>query len=284
MTLNTRFDATSIRKRIPLFFVLSKTLGIMLLPTNFLIGVGLVGVILLATRFARLGRNLAVASVVLLAICGFSPLGNWLIYPLEQRFPPWDAARGAPDGIIVLGGSIHADISAERGTPVVGNAADRIIAAAALARRYPNARVVFSGGSANLLANDAREADYAGAIFENLGIAKSRLIMERRSRNTQENAEFSKALVAPKAGEHWLLVTSAFHMPRSVGLFRKAGFAVEPYPVDWRVGGRADLFAFANFAIDGLIQTDIAVREWIGLLAYRLTGKIDDLLPGPAAK
>ena len=95
MTLNTRFDATSIRKRIPLFFVLSKTLGIMLLPTNFLIGVGLVGVILLATRFARLGRNLAVASVVLLAICGFSPLGNWLLYPLEQRFPAWDAARGA---------------------------------------------------------------------------------------------------------------------------------------------------------------------------------------------
>ena len=284
MTLNTRFDATSIRKRIPLFFLLSKTLGIMLLPTNFLIGVGLVGVILLATRFARLGRNLAVASVVLLAICGFSPLGNWLLYPLEQRFPPWDAARGAPDGIIVLGGSIHSDVSAERGTPVVGSAADRIIAAAALAQRYPNARVVFTGGSANLFANDAREADYAGAIFENLGIAKSRLIMERRSRNTQENAEFSKALVAPKAGEHWLLVTSAFHMPRSVGLFRKAGFAVEPYPVDWRVGGRADLFAFTNFAIDGLIQTDIAVREWIGLLAYRLTGKIDDLLPGPAAK
>lgn len=284
MTLNTRFDATSIRKRIPLFFVLSKTLGVMLLPTDFLIGVGLVGVLLLMTRFARLGRALAVASVVLLAICGFSPLGNWLLYPLEQRFPAWDAAGGAPDGIIVLGGSIHADISAERGTPVVGNAADRIIAAAALARRYPNARVVFSGGSANLLANDAREADYAGAIFENLGIAKSRLIMERRSRNTQENAEFSKALVAPKAGEHWLLVTSAFHMPRSVGLFRKAGFAVEPYPVDWRVGGRADLFAFTNFAIDGLTQTDIAVREWIGLLAYRLTGKIDDLLPGPAAK
>ena len=89
-----------------------------------------------------------------------------------------------------------------------------------------------------------READFAGAIFESLGIAKSRLIMERRSRNTLENAEFSKALVAPKPGERWLLVTSAFHMPRSVGLFRKAGFAVEPYPVDWRVGGRGDLFTF----------------------------------------
>ena len=113
--------------RLPLFFVLSKTLGIMLLPTNFLIGMGVVGAILLMTRFARLGRALAVASIVLLAICAFSPLGNWLLYPLEQRFPPWDAARGAPDGIIVLGGSIDSDISAERGTPVVRSFADRII-------------------------------------------------------------------------------------------------------------------------------------------------------------
>jgi uncharacterized SAM-binding protein YcdF (DUF218 family) len=267
--------------RLLLFFVLSKTLGVMLLPTNFLIGMGLVGAILMATRFARLGRALAVVSIVLLAICGFSPLGSWLLYPLEQRFPPWDAASGAPHGIIVLGGSIDADLSATRGTPVVRNAADRIIAAAALAHQYPNASVVFSGGSANLLSNDAREADYAGAILESLGIAKSRLIMERRSRNTQENAQFSKALVAPKAGERWLLVTSAFHMPRSIGLFRKAGFAVEPYPVDWRVGGREDLFTFGEIAVDGMGRTDVAVREWIGLLAYRLTGKIDALLPGP---
>ena len=131
-----------------MFFFLSKTLGVMLLPTNFLIGIGFVGAILLATRFASLGRKLVIASVVLLAICGFSPLGNLLLYPLEQRFPPWDAARGAPDGIVVLGGSIDPDLSAAHGTAVVRSAADRIIAAAALAHRYPNARIVFSGGSA----------------------------------------------------------------------------------------------------------------------------------------
>jgi uncharacterized SAM-binding protein YcdF (DUF218 family) len=264
-----------------LFFFLSKTVGIMLLPTNFLIGVGLVGMILLATRWASLGRRLMILSIALLAICGFSPVGNLLLYPLEQRFPPWDAARGTPDGIIVLGASIDADLSVAHGTPVVRSAADRIIAAAALAQRYPNARIVFSGGSANLLSNDAREADYAGAIFESLGIAKTRLIMERRSRNTLENAEFSKALVAPKPGERWLLVTSAYHMPRSVGLFRKAGFVVEPYPVDWRVGGRGDLLTFSNIAVDGLGRTDLAVREWIGLIAYRATGKTDELFPGP---
>jgi uncharacterized SAM-binding protein YcdF (DUF218 family) len=267
-----------------LFFVLSKTLGFLLLPTNLLIAIGLVGAILMATRLASLGRKLVVAAVLLLILCGLSPLGKILLYPLEQRFPPWDATRGAPDGIIVLGASIEADLSVAHGTPVVRGAPDRIIAAAALARQYPNARVVFSGGSANLISNDAREADFAGAIFESLGIDKSRLMMERRSRNTQENAEFSKALVAPRDGERWLLVTSAFHMPRSVGLFRKAGFAVEPYPVDWRVGGRDDLMSWSNVAIEGLGRTDLAVREWMGLIAYRATGKIDDLLPGPAPK
>ena len=188
-----------------MFFVLSKTIGYLLLPTNFLIGLGFVGAVLLLTRFASLGRKLAIAAALLLLICGLSPLGNMLLYPLESRFPAWDPVRGAPDGIVVLGASIEADLSAAHGTPVVRNAPDRIIAAAILARRYPNARVVFSGGSANLLSNDAREADFAGEVFEGLGIDKSRLTMERRSRNTLENAEFSKALVAPKPGERWLL-------------------------------------------------------------------------------
>ena len=151
-----------------------------------------------------------------------------------------------------------------------------------LAHAYPNARILYSGGSANLISNDAREADFAADIFEGLGIAKSRLIMERRSRNTLENAEFSRDLVNPKPGERWLLVTSAFHMPRSIGLFRKVGFAVQPYPVDWRVGGRADLLSFTSFAGDGLARTDTGLREWLGLIAYRLTGRTSELLPGPA--
>src|SRR3954465_7500206 len=133
-----------------LFFALSKTLGIMLLPTNFLIGVGVLGVILLATRFAWLGRKLLIASVALLAICGFSPLGNLLLYPLESRFPLWDQTVGPPDGIVVLGESIEPDLSAARGTAVFSGSVDRIIAAAALAHHYPRARILFSGGNANL--------------------------------------------------------------------------------------------------------------------------------------
>ena len=266
-----------------MFFLLSKTLGIMLLPTNFLIGTGLVGVVLLATRWASLGRKLLIVSVTLLAICGFSPLGNLVLYPLESRFPPWDAARGAPDGIVVLGGSIDADVSAAHGVAVIGSGADRIIAAAALTHRYPNARLVFTGGSGNLISGDAREADYAAALFESLGISSERLIMERRSRNTRENAEFSMAIANPKPGERWLLVTSAFHMPRSVGLFRKVGFAVQPFPVDWRVGRGGDVLRFNVSLLEGLGRVDTGMREWMGLIAYWATGRTDAVLPGPAS-
>jgi uncharacterized SAM-binding protein YcdF (DUF218 family) len=265
-----------------LFFAVSKTIGYLLLPSNFLIGLGLTGAILLQTRFARAGRRLMVTSLVLLAICGYSPLANFLLYPLESRFPKWDGSSGEPDGIIVLGGPLDADLSAAHGVPVISGAADRLIGAATLAQRYPKARIVYTGGSPNLLHNDAKEADYATALFQGLGIAKSRLTMERQSRNTKENAEFSKQLAMPKPGERWLLVTSAYHMPRSIGLFRKAGFPVEAYPVDWKVGTREDLFTkYYLVANGGLYLVDIAAREWLGLVAYRISGGTDALLPAP---
>jgi uncharacterized SAM-binding protein YcdF (DUF218 family) len=170
------------------------------------------------------------------------------------------------------------------GGPVVRASADRLITAAALARRYPNARIVFTGGSGNLLSNDAREADYAAELFESLGISRERLTLERRARNTQENAEFAKALAAPKGGERWLLLTSAYHMPRAVGLFRKAGFAVEPYPVDWRVAGTADLLTLRVLSVEGLGRVDTGAREWMGLAAYWLSGKTSELFPGPDSR
>jgi uncharacterized SAM-binding protein YcdF (DUF218 family) len=266
-----------------LFFALSKTIGIMLLPINFLIELGLLGALLLLTRWAKVGRSLLVASTLLLALCGFTPVGNLLMYPLESRFPPWDASHGAPDGIVVLGGGIDPDVSAAHGEAAFSSSGGRIISAAMLAHRFPNARILYSGGSANFVGDaSAREADYAVKTFEGLGIAKERLIIERDSRNTFENAEFSKKLADPKPGERWLLLTSAFHMPRSIGIFRKVGFAVEACPADWRLAGKVDLTHFSSQSEEGLQHANLAVREWLGLIAYRLTGRTDALFPGPA--
>jgi len=264
-----------------MFFPLSKVLGFFAIPSNLVISIGVLGLLLLPTRFARTGRALAFASLIVLAVLGLSPIGNALIIPLEERFPPWDAARGAPDGIIVLGGAISPDVSAARDEVALNEAAERLTVAAELARRYPDARILLSGGSAALIYDEGAEALLALRLLQDLGIARARILLEDRSRNTVENAVFSKAIAQPKSGERWLLVTSAHHLPRAVGVFRKVGFPVEPYPVDWRTRGPKDVLRpFATLG-DGLRRSDTAVREWVGLAVYWLTGRTSELFPAP---
>jgi uncharacterized SAM-binding protein YcdF (DUF218 family) len=264
-----------------MFFVLSKILGFFAIPSNFIVSLGILGVLLLWTRFARAGRRLIVASLVALAVLGLSPLGNALIIPLEQRFPPWDAGDGAPDGIIVLGGAISPDVSVARNDVALNESAERVTVVAELAQRYPNARIVFSGGSGALFHEEGTEAEFAARILQSFGIPYGRVLLEDRSRNTFENAVFTKELLKPKPGERWVLITSAYHLPRAIGAFRKVGFMVEPYPVDWRTRGWDDaLRPFATMG-DGLRRADTAVREWVGLFMYWVAGQSSTLFPGP---
>jgi uncharacterized SAM-binding protein YcdF (DUF218 family) len=263
------------------FFVLSKTIGYLAIPSNLLMAIGLVGLVLLFTRFRRLASWLIVTSLVLIALIGYSPVGRILLLPLEERFPPWNASRGAPDGIVVLGGSISPDISVARGVVALNGSAERLTVTAELARRYPNARIIFTGGTASLDPTEPLEAPLAVKEFEALGIDHDRITAEEQSRNTIENAVFSRLLANPKPGERWVLVTSASHMPRAIAAFRAAGFPVEAYPVDWHTRGRRDTAElFASFA-GGLAMTDYAMHEWVGLAVYWLTGKTSELFPAP---
>jgi uncharacterized SAM-binding protein YcdF (DUF218 family) len=264
-----------------MFFVLSKILGFFAIPSNLVMMVALLGAALVRTRYARAGWRLLIGGLVALAVIGLSPLGNALILPLEQRFPPWEAGQGVPDGIVVLGGAISPDVSAARNSLALNEAAERVTVVADLARRYPTARIIYSGGIGNLLQTGGTEAEVAVRVFETFGIPSERVMAEVRSRNTVENAIFSRDLANPKPGERWLLVTSAYHMPRAVGVFRNVGFPVEAYPVDWRTRGPEDaLLPFPTLG-DGIRRTDTAVREWVGLAVYWLTGQSSELFPGP---
>jgi uncharacterized SAM-binding protein YcdF (DUF218 family) len=242
---------------------------------------GVIGLVLTRTRLARAGWRIAVTALILLGIAGWSPFGNAIILPLEERFPPWDAARGAPAGIISLGGALDTVVSPVRGEVALNEAAERMTAIAELARRFPKARIVFSGGSGRIIFDGVSEASLAARLFASFGIAKKRIALEDKSRDTDENGRFTKELVQPKPGERWLLVTSAHHMPRAIGVFRAAGFPVEAFPVDYRTRGAVDLLRpFATLG-DGLRRTDTAMREWVGLLIYRIVGRTDALFPAP---
>ena len=217
--------------------------------------------------------------MAVLILLAFSPLPRALIRPLEDRFPQQDAAKGPVTGIVVLGGAV----GMARGDVVLNASASRMTKAVELARLHPQAKLVFTGGAANLVsAVHYTEADGARRLFEGLGLDPARLVMEDKSRNTWENAAFTRRLVDPKPGERWLLVTSAWHMPRSIGVFRKAGFPVEAFPVDyWSRGEPDDFLRLYSRAPRALEIADNGLKEWVGLLAYRLAGYSDELFPGP---
>ena len=262
-----------------MFYVLSKFVGFFLIPMHVLLGLGVAGILLSVTRFPRFGRFLVTTSFLLMLAVGFLPIGTALTLPLEQRFPAWSSSDGAPKGIVVLGGVIDPIISRARNEVTLSDAAERVTAGLQLALRYPDAKIVFTGGDSD--PSNPIEANYAARLFEDLGVARDRIIAETRARSTAENAMFTKDLVAPKPGERWLLVTSAMHMPRAIGAFRKAGFPVEAYPVDYQTTGPNDLWAISTSALDGLTRTDAAVHEWIGLIAYWYTGRTSSFFPGP---
>ncbi len=264
-----------------MFFVLSKVLGFVVQPSNFIALMCGAGVVLYLIGWKRAGLRLGGTGLILLLIAGYSPLGHVLLLTLTERFPAWQADGPAPDGIVVLGGAIDPDLSHARHQLEVDASAERVIAMLELARRFPQARIVFSGGSARLLTKGVAEAPLAGALLQRFGIDRSRILLETRSRTTAENAWLTRDLVQPKPGERWLLVTSAFHMPRSIAAFRAAGFPVEAFPVDWRTRGWRDAVMPFRRLSAGLARVDVAVHEWAGLVAYRLTGRSTALVPGP---
>lgn len=238
----------------------------------------LLGTALLWTPALKAGRRLTTAVVVLAVVFAFVPINSPLLAILEDRFPVPAPMPEHVDGIIALGGDFNAAVAEARGPLAV--ASPRLVGFADLARRYPHARLVFSGGSARVLRPDLREADQAARILARLGVDMRRVTLERNSRNTYENVQFSKKLVDPKPGETWIVVTSAAHMPRAVGTFRRAGWPVIAYPVGFRSGAAAVERIRPQFD-RGLSDLNIVAREYVGLLVYYLRGRTDRLFPSP---
>lgn len=237
----------------------------------------LAGMLLLFTRRRALGKGLVTFTALLVVAVWLLPLGEWLGAPLENRFPRPDEPAHV-DGIVLLGGSQNARLSALRGAPSLTGSAERIFEFMALARRHPEARLVFTGGSGSLLHQQYKEADVMRELFRELGFDDSRVLYEGESRNTAENAVLSKELSRPGDDETWLLVTSAMHMPRAVGAFRKAGWRITPWPVDYNTTGEAMIDPQRSVA-KAFVALNAPLREWVGLTAYALTGKSDAWFP-----
>jgi uncharacterized SAM-binding protein YcdF (DUF218 family) len=245
---------------------LSKFVGAISAPGNLLALMFVVGLVLTPTKLKHLGRWVINVDAAIIGAVFFLPVGATLLAPLENRFPQPDLPRHV-DGILVLSGGESPSVFATRRTGAMLYSEGRLVEAVRLSRVFPEARIVFSGF----------EADVAKAAFHQLGLSPSRIAFESRARNTWENILFSKALSDPKPDETWLLITHAASMPRAIGVAREVGWSFVAWPVDYKTSanGPGASFAFTN----SLESLDAAVHEWIGLVAYRLTGRSASWFP-----
>jgi uncharacterized SAM-binding protein YcdF (DUF218 family) len=263
-------------------FALSKLFGFFSVPSNAIASLAVLGLVLMIFH-RRSGAIVATVASVVLVVAALSPLGNMLLTPLEQRFPEMNFPDQGIDGIIVLGGSYDSQSHGYMSTIYLEEDTEPMAVMVDLARRYPGARIVFSGGT-DSSGSGLSEAAIVKQYFVSFGIAADRISIEERSLTTEENARFTARLINPTPQSRWLLVTSAYHMPRAMGTFRKAGFNVIAFPVGLRTHGWRDLWLPSDTATDNLRRLDIAVHEWLGLIVYRLSGYSDDWFAGPQSK
>lgn len=264
-----------------MFFVASKIFWIVANPLSLATILALSSFLLILAGWRRLAATAGGLSFLVLAISGWTTAGALMLHPLEDRFPRPAEMPDRVDGIVVLGGGFEGGINRVRGGYELNASGDRFVETAALALRYPEARVLVSGGAGALTLEGEGDGETAPRLLEALGVDRARLLLDNEARNTEENALFSKRLADPQQGETWLLVTSAFHMPRSVGLFRKAEFPVVPWPADYRTSGAEGIGLAEDNIFDSTQNTALAIREWIGLVVYWKTGRIDEILPAP---
>jgi uncharacterized SAM-binding protein YcdF (DUF218 family) len=253
-----------------MFFILSKLFWLLAAPSHVLGVLVLAGSLCALLRWRRATLGFAVAAALLLIVAGILPTGEWLLFKLESRYSrhAWPAHV---DGILILGAGFDTATLRARGAPATNAGEMRVIGGYEAARRYPNARVVFSGGSGALAGSTYSEAQTARYIFQQVGLDPRRLTLEARSRNTYENILYSKQMVKPRPAEVWLLATSAIQLPRAMEIAHRLDWPMVPWPTDYltTVGSFSPSFEIAN----NLVATDYGVHEWIGLFAYRLTGK-----------
>ena len=261
-------------------FIFGKLVWAILQPGNLLLLCLLAGALLLSISRGWRGKSLlafASCGFLLLAVVPIGPAALWV---LEQRFPRPSVLPEKIDGILVLGGAVDPGISLLQGGTAFNSSVGRVLGGIALARRHPEAKLAFVGGEGAFFPVGFAEARATSGFAVEEGIAPGRLVIEDRSRSTHENAVFAKEMIMPKPSETWMLVTSAFHMPRAVASFSAVDWPVIPNPVDFKIDPSTALRVNFNL-LDGLGTSTTAGKEWAGLLGYRLMGWTRELLPAP---
>jgi uncharacterized SAM-binding protein YcdF (DUF218 family) len=254
-------------------FLASKLFSFVTQPLAWVVVLLLVGLLCMPIR-RRLGTTLSWAALTVLLVQGWEPLPDVVIRQLEAQYPgPAAKASLQPyAGVVVLGGALEpAYVWQGHGQVALNSAAERMTVPIALLQQYPHLRLLFTGGEGELFAEGFTEAERAKIFFDSMGVAPQRVVYESASHTTYENAVFSARVAGVDPAQPWLLLTSASHMPRALATFRKAGWNVTAYPVDFRTGTDTPWTQYS--LAGGATKWHLALHELMGLLTYRLAGR-----------
>lgn len=261
-----------------MFFMASKIFWALAQPLNALCLLALIGLAVRAV-WPKEGQGIMNFALILILFFGIVPIGPLALTWLERQYPAPPALPEKIDGVIVLGGGFESYLTQTSGHIVANDSVDRVFCFVEIAKKHPKARLVFSGGPGDILHPDAMESLDARLFFHLSGLDGTKILYETQSRNTYENAYYTREMVKPKAGENWVLVTSAFHMPRSVGSFEKLGWKIIPYQCDPRTDGAYNIGGRLPNVTGNFSAMNIAFKEIIGLIVYNLTGKSAFIIP-----
>ncbi|MBW9055506.1 YdcF family protein [Rhizobium mesosinicum] len=260
-------------------FVFAKLFWIASQPVTICFLLMAFSLLLMVFSFRRLAVAAGLLSLVLIFVSFYTTSGALIVQELEDRFPRPAAAPADATCIVLLGGGIATKVDGVRGGYNLDDAADRYIETVRLAGVYPNARIIMSGGDGSLLGGNVKEADVIRRMFDDFHIDPARVEYDAESRDTYENAINTKAILQRLNLNHCLLVTSGFHMPRAVAIFRNLGMDVTPWVADYRTTGRQGLTLSAGHPIDNADLLTTGLREWIGIVAYYFAGRVSTLYP-----
>jgi uncharacterized SAM-binding protein YcdF (DUF218 family) len=251
-------------------FVVSKLLSAITQPL-FWLALWWALALLMLLRWRRPAMGMLWGGLLVLGLLGFQALPDALLRPLENRYPvPAAGVVERQVGVIVLGGAVgHPDSFVAHGQVPLGDAAERMTVPVGLLRQHSGLELVFSGGEGRLLVTGVTESQLAQAFYQQQGLDMARVRLENGSRTTRENAQQVAKMLGERCKQPWLLVTSAWHMPRSMAEFEAVGCQVTPYPVDFRTGDDTSLNEYS--LAYSLVRWQVALHEWLGLLVYGLT-------------
>ena len=252
-----------------MLFILQKIIWSLILPLTLVLFLISAGLLILKKRI-NIGKGLVLSGLIVLYVLSLGHTADFILKPLEGKYPPLIAEKLAVDAVVVPGGG-SVDLAWINTRPVPNaETFSRVVLGVELARKF-KVPLVLCGGNGEPFTTTVRDAEPMAAAAYAMGLPSKQALVENESRNTLENARAVRKLLKK---DRIILATSAYYMRRAKAMFTRQGFTVIPAPTFFLAQNR--VFSYASFIpkAGDLSRSTTGIAEWISLAWWSLRGEV----------